>query len=609
MTRNFHPRSLQGRTFIYTILPTFVLLLTLSFVGFVLVRDILINQWGEAAVSWLERSAQMIDAKLQEPKKLLLMLQNGDDSAVNRRFVVHVIDQIKDLEGVADVIVEWPDQFTGGSLDDTQSDGQLSNRFGRFQLSRFDVSSPKYDDRVHNQTISLVSEFKGVNDDTVGNIEVIISFATLLDHVINTSWWKTNKAYLLDDSNEVLFTSGDLTDLEDNFPMRLYGTMSKLEQDTIQALSKSNSGTVLGPGTPPEEISGFYRLSQAPWTLVVTAPGKKVLEPIIQFRRYYIMSLAACICSILIFIRVSMNKVTESIKQVSRASNDLASGRFGPPLEVTTKDEVGELTANFNKMTSQLKQRLELKKNIDLAREVQQNLLPQKGLTVKGVEISGTTLYCDETGGDYFDILQRDEEDGKVCVVVGDVVGHGVGAALLMTTVRALVRSSFRQSTTPEIMMDNVNRLLYQDTEASGSFVTLFYFEVDQLSRTLHWIRAGHDPALILNCETAAFSELKGEGVALGVDPRLMFTCNETVLEIDPQLILIGSDGVFEATNESGKQFGKNRVQKLLADTRTLNPEKIINRLIDDIQSYTNGAPLADDVTLVVLKIEGVSGH
>ena len=604
-----HPRSLQQRTFIYTILPTFVLLLALSFVGFVLVRDILVNQWGEVAVSRLERSARLIDDMLEEPKKLLLMLQNGDDSIVSSRFVNHIINQIKDLEGVNEVIVEWPETLIADTGSNATRDGVSSHRPGRFQLSRFDISSPRYDRRVNNQTISLVSEFTGMNDTTAGRIEVKLSFATLLDHVVNAPWWKGNKAFLLDGSYNVLITTGEEIGLEDNYPMRMYGTMNKLEKDTLQAIQESSSGTVLGPGSPPEEISGFYHLSQAPWTLVVTATGEKVLKPIIKFRTYYILSLAGCICLILIFIRLSMNRVTASIKQLSQASNDLASGRFGPPLEATTQDEVGELTANFNRMTRQLKQRLELKKNIDLAREVQQNLLPQKGLKTKGIEICGKTRYCDETGGDYFDILQLDGNDRKVGVVVGDVVGHGVGAALLMTTVRALVRSSFNRSDSPDMIMEDVNRLLCQDTAASGSFVTLFYFEIDPSStKVLRWVRAGHEPALRILCETGAISELRGGGIALGIDPDFGFTCNETDLENGPQLILICSDGVFEALNRSGEQFGKNRVEELLAATRDQQPETIIDSIIDSIQSFTDGVSFSDDLTLVIIKVQGGSG-
>lgn len=597
------PKSLQQRTLLYAILPTFILLITLSLIGFLFVRNVLITQWGETIVSRLERSADLIEAKLIEPKKLLMLLQNGDNSPVNRQMINKVASQIKAFDIVEDVIVDWPEPTTSTNSLSKASEVLPDYRGRRFQLRRFDISSPRYDDRVNNRTLSLISEFKGMNDETVGNIEVIISFDDLLDHVVNASWWTTNKAYLLDGSYNVLITTGEQSDLEDNYPMRRYGTVNELEQITLQAIEDEASGTVLGPGIPPEEISGFYHLNQVPWTLVVTAPGKKVLKPIITFLRFYMISLALCIVLILIFMRLSMNRVTKGIKQVSEASNDLASGNFGPPLEVITHDEVGELTENFNKMSCQLKQRLELKKNIDLAREVQQSLLPKKGLQSDGIDISGTTLYCDETGGDYFDILESVEHQGRIGVVVGDVVGHGVGAALLMTTVRALVRSSFQQSSTPEQMMNSVNRLLFQDTEASGSFVTLFYIELDQPAKSLRWVRAGHDPAFLINSSTGEFVELKGEGVALGVDPDWHISCNELPVAEEPHMVVICSDGIFEATNEAGEPFGKQRVYEMLPGLTELDSEKAVNRIIGEIQSFVKAATLDDDITVAVLSL------
>ena len=607
----FQPTSLQQRTLLYTILPTFVLLIALSLVEFLFVRTVLIDQWGETIVSRLARSADQIENKLQEPKKLLSLLQNDENRLPDRQLINKIADQIRKFESVEDVIIEWPDgdaiiEWPDGygprGIANTPYDVLPDLRGRRFQLARFDISSPKYDERVKHRAISLISEFKGMDDETVGTIEVIVSFDDLLDPVVNASWWKTNKAYLLDGSYNVLITTGDNTDLEDNYPMRGYGTINEFEKATLEAMESNHSGTVLGPGIPPEEVSGFYRLAQVPWTLVVTAPGSKVLGPIIVLLRYYLILLIIIIALILVFMRIAMNRVTEGIKQVSHASNDLASGVFGPPLEVTTRDEIGELTENFNQMARQLRHRLELKENIDLAREVQQSLLPQKGLKINGFDISGATMYCDETGGDYFDILESDREKDKIGVVVGDVVGHGVGAALLMTTVRALVRSSFQQSGPLEDRMSDVNRLLYQDTAPANNFVTLFYLELEQTARSMRWVRAGHDPALVINCRTREISELAGEGVALGVDLDWNFSCNALPLSEDPQIILICSDGVFEATNESGESFGKPRVYKLLDSIADLDSEKAVNRIIGEIQSFVKAASLDDDITVVVMR-------
>jgi sigma-B regulation protein RsbU (phosphoserine phosphatase) len=596
------PKSLQQRTLLFTILPTFILLISLSLVEFLFVRNVLINQWGETIVSRLARSADQIENKLQEPKKLLSLLQNDENQSPNRQLINKIADQIRKLEIVEDVIIEWPDRSVSTGVSNTPYEVLPDQASRRFRFGQFGISSPRYDERVKYRTISLISEFKGIDDETVGTIEVIVSFDDLLEPVVKATWWKTNKAYMLDGSYNVLITTGDNTDLEDNYPMRGYGTVNEFEKATLEAIESNHSGTVLGPGIPPEEVSGFYRLAQVPWTLVVTAPGSKVLGPIINLLRYYLILLVICIALILVFMRIAMNRVTEGIKQVSRASNDLANGIFGPPLEVATRDEIGELTDNFNKMARQLRQRLELKENMDLAREVQQSLLPQKGVTLNGFDISGATMYCDGTGGDYFDILESDKDKNKIGVVVGDVVGHGVGAALLMTTVRALVRSIFQQPGRLEDRMNDVNRLLFQDTSATSNFVTLFYLELDQEAHSLRWVRAGHDPALVINCRTREITELMGEGVALGADLDWKFSCNELPLSEDPQVILICSDGVFEATDESGESFGKPRVYELLDSISEVESERAVNRIIGEIQSFVRAESLEDDITVVVVK-------
>ena len=243
----------------------------------------------------------------------------------------------------------------------------------------------------------------------------------------------------------VLANTSVESNLKKNSLLQAFGSADDLERDTLLAMKKDAFGTVFGYGSPPEEISGFYRLTEAPWTMVVIAPGEEILQPVIRFKLLYILSLTIGIFIILLIIRGTTSRLTGRIKQISDAANTLARGSFGSPLLVTSHDEVGELTKNFNKMTKQLKHRLSLKEAMDIAREVQQNLLPHDIVSLKEIVACGRILYCNETGGDYFDILRFSGNEQKVGVVVGDVVGHGIGAALLMTTVRALLRCRLAQ--------------------------------------------------------------------------------------------------------------------------------------------------------------------
>jgi sigma-B regulation protein RsbU (phosphoserine phosphatase) len=598
----FQPRSLQQRTLFFILAPTLLLLISLSVGGFVFVRDILLSQWGETAVVRLQRTAHLIDMELRKPKDLLLLLQSSDDTEANRQVFTRILSQIKEIEGVIGVHVEWPKD---NGIERTVVRKGMERAMGMmhgYSMDQFEISSPRYDSQLNNRTVSLISEFHDIDEKTIGRVEVIISFDKLIDQIINAPWWKSNKAYLVDDEGNVLANTALEPDLEDYFPLRAFGTVNDLERKTLDAMKEKNFGTVFGAGSPPEEISGFYHLTEAPWTMVIIAPGEKVLQPIIRFKLFYIVTLTSCILLILFIIRQATNTLTTRIKEVSAAADDLAKGNFGPPLAITSRDEVGELTRSFNKMTSQLRHRQAMKAAINVAREVQQNLLPRKSFSADGVVAGGQILYCDETGGDYFDIIRFPSNERKVSVVVGDVVGHGIGAALLMTTVRALLRCRVFLPGRLDQIMNDVNRLLYRDTSKSGNFVTLFYLEVDRMQDTVRWVRGGHDPAIVYSPARREFSELKGNGLALGVDEEWSFEYNELPVPDEEQLILIGSDGAWEVENRSGEQFGKERLKQLLAENSSLQPDEILQAIIEAIGIFRGETPQNDDITLVIVK-------
>jgi sigma-B regulation protein RsbU (phosphoserine phosphatase) len=598
----FQPRSLQQRTLFFILAPTLLLLISLSVGGFVFVRDILLSQWGETAVVRLQRTAHLIDMELRKPKDLLLLLQSSDDTEANRQVFTRILSQIKEIEGVIGVHVEWPKD---NGIERTVVRKGMERAMGMmhgYSMDQFEISSPRYDSKLNNRTVSLISEFHDIDEKTIGRVEVIISFDKLIDQIINAPWWKSNKAYLVDDEGNVLANTALEPDLEDYFPLRAFGTVNDLERKTLDAMKEKNFGTVFGAGSPPEEISGFYHLTEAPWTMVIIAPGEKVLQPIIRFKLFYIVTLTSCILLILFIIRQATNTLTTRIKEVSAAADDLAKGNFGPPLAITSRDEVGELTRSFNKMTSQLRHRQAMKAAINVAREVQQNLLPRNSYSAEGIVAGGMSLYCDETGGDYFDIIKFPDNKQKVSVVVGDVVGHGIGAALLMTTVRALLRCRVFLPGRLDQIMNDVNRLLYRDTSKSGNFVTLFYLEVDRMQDTVRWVRGGHDPAIVYSPARREFSELKGNGLALGVDEEWSFEYNELPVPEEEQLILIGSDGAWEVENRSGEQFGKERLKQLLAENSSLQPDEILQAIIEAIGIFRGETPQNDDITLVIVK-------
>jgi sigma-B regulation protein RsbU (phosphoserine phosphatase) len=299
---------------------------------------------------------------------------------------------------------------------------------------------------------------------------------------------------------------------------------------------------------------------------------------------------------------VSKN-LTIPFAEIIQTLREVRNGRFDKKVQVTTNDEIGYTGDVINEMTEGLKERERMQISLDLAMEVQQNLLPRKNPRLEGLDISGTSCYCEETGGDYFDYLLTAEADQKkICVVVGDVADHGIPAALLMTTARAFLRQRTSRSGELDQVVADVNRQLSRDVEDSGRFMTLFICEIDRRNQILHWVNAGHDPAMIYDRQSDEFEELTGGALPLGVSEAAAYQNFDR--EIKPgQLIIIGTDGIWEAQNPQGAMFGKQRFKDIIRRHADQPAEKIIQAVIAQVDDFRCPLHKTDDVTLVVVKL------
>ena len=590
-------KTLQQRISLFVLMPVFLILVSMGWASFVMVHNALLLQWSETAIAKLQRSSHMIDMRLSKAKDLFLMF--NDDEGQTLEIQMFIINQLEKMEGVVEVSYEFPPSL------------QRSTNHGKMQgiktmgmhvkiLDNFQLSLPRYNASLHGDTISLSANFIDENKKIIGQIEVVLSFEDLIDQISKTNWWINNKVFLISNKGEILISTLQTKGLDKK--REKFAENDLLEKRTLEALNKNRYGTLFGQGSPPKEISGYYHLNEAQWSLVLISPGKQVLNTILNFRLYYFIVGFLSIIGVILFIRISIISTTNAIKKVSDAAKKLADGTFSEQLPVLTKDEVGNLTYNFNKMTKQLKERTQLKAAMNIAKEVQQSMLPPTNVTYKNIEISGRSLYCDETGGDFFDIIEFPDSPEKICVAVGDVVGHGVGAALLMATTRALLRGRVTQGGSLSEAINDVNRLLCLDSQDTGSFVTMFVFMVDIKKKELRWIRAGHDPAMVYHPDKNSFIELYGDGLVLGLDENWCYTENIYSNLQEGTVLLIGTDGIWEAENKSGERFGKKRVEKVLQQESSLSSEEIINKIISEIEEFREGAKQMDDITSLILK-------
>jgi serine phosphatase RsbU (regulator of sigma subunit) len=246
-----------------------------------------------------------------------------------------------------------------------------------------------------------------------------------------------------------------------------------------------------------------------------------------------------------------------------------------------------------------------LRKSLALANEIQRNLLPQTEPASRYLDIASKSIYCSATGGDYYDFLDPPEDGNhRLGVVVGDVTGHGIEAALLMTTARALLRSRSAQPGSMAQILTDVNRHLTLDLQDSGRFMTLFYLMIDPLEGRLQWVRSGHDPAIYYDPARDEFEELRGNGIALGVDPQWSFQEYEKAFTLDGQIIFMGTDGIWETRSPRGKMFGRQSVYKIIREHAAANAADIVAAVIDALDRFRGSSDPEDDVTLVVVKLK-----
>ena len=267
----------------------------------------------------------------------------------------------------------------------------------------------------------------------------------------------------------------------------------------------------------------------------------------------------------------------------------------------TLRGDQGKVIGNMAFVTDMT----EHKKALALAGEVQKSLLPHSKPDVHGLDVAGRNVSCDEIGGDYFDFLwRRENPDGPFSVVVGDITGHGVDSALLMTSARAFLRMRASKPGTIYDIVNAMNSHLTQDVFETGRFMTLFYLTVDPQKDRIDWVRAGHDPALLYDPRQDTFEELMGTGMALGINDAFKYPENRHEGIANGQIIAIGTDGIWEAFNKQGAMFGKNRFKEIIRRNAAAGADDILNAVYNEINQFTKGHKTEDDITLVIIKIK-----
>ncbi len=301
--------------------------------------------------------------------------------------------------------------------------------------------------------------------------------------------------------------------------------------------------------------------------------------------------------------------MTSAIKALHSGAKRIAAGDLEAKTKIPNEDELGDLALAFNEMTSAVKRgreeaiaREKLERELKVAREIQERLLPHIMPEVPGFEISGTSLPSQQVSGDYFDFL--DMESGRVGIAIADVSGKGIPAALLMANLQASLHGQAVETGEASKVVGKINDLLARSTDAF-MFATFFYGVLDRQASSFTYTNAGHNPPFVFH-QDGTFERLDPSGILIGFMAKQEY--RQRTLALEPgDVVVLFTDGITEAVHPGAptaelKYFGEERLVDVIRDHLALGAGEIQSAILGALVSHMGGAAASDDITLVVIK-------
>jgi serine phosphatase RsbU (regulator of sigma subunit) len=298
-------------------------------------------------------------------------------------------------------------------------------------------------------------------------------------------------------------------------------------------------------------------------------------------------------------------RMTRNLNTLAGGVDRIAKGDLGTRVAVRSRDEFGRLAQAFNRMAEDLAahekslvERERLRRELELCRQIQSDMLPKNPLRLGVAEIRGVSIPAREVGGDFFNYFVLDS--GEIALLVGDVSGKGVGAALLMANVQATLRA--RLPVDPDLvrLCDAIDRELERSTPREV-YLTLFVGLLDPRAQTLRYVNAGHNPQYLIRAD-GTLEKLSSTGMPLGLFAGHGYA-ERAVTLADGDLLFFYTDGTTEAENKAGEMFGPQRLEPLLRESGGRDIDTLLAYLEEAVREFRGGAEPSDDATMMALRV------
>lgn len=330
----------------------------------------------------------------------------------------------------------------------------------------------------------------------------------------------------------------------------------------------------------------------------------------------WLILIGGSVIAVLLSLGINYFLINRPVRHLQRGALELAAGQLGHTIDLHTHDELDDLADTFNQMSTRLetlyRERAEqerIQRELEIAHNVQQALFPAQLPQITGLEIAAMCQPHRETSGDFYDLL--DLGQGQLGVVVGDVSGKSIPAAMVMVAAQSIIRAEVQDLATPEHVLTQSNTLLHRNIPR-GMFVAASYARFDVAARRMVWANAGqvyplllHRAALTNGNKAAKFLETTGEAFPLGIDSKVQYAGHSLNL-LPGDMVLFYTDGVIEAMDSAATLYGFERLEMLLnALEPDFSPRQLIEAILEDITTFVGPAEQHDDITLVAIKVIG----
>lgn len=488
------------------------------------------------------------------------------------------------------------------------------------ELDRAVWSNPYYDEGGGNimmatYSVPLHASFDGKRK-VVGIVTADISLSWLQDIVSSIKIANTGYGFLISKDGRIITypdkkfvmneTIFDIAEAANDLKLRGIG----------KRMINGESGFVLSRNilTGKSCWLAYAPLPATGWSLGVVFPQDELMADIIKLNGVVLFIGIAGFLFLLIIIIMISRSITMPIRTLHKATKDIAKGNLGFELpHIKRGNEVGELAESFLYMRGALKQYIKeltetttakerIESELRIAHDIQLSLVPKIFPPYPDrteFDIYAALEPAKEVGGDFYDFFFVD--DTHFCVVIGDVVGKGVPAALLMAVVKTLIKTYAIETKNPSLTLTKVNKEIYTDS-ASCMFVSIFIGIFDIGTGKFLYSNAGHNPPVSIKKGEDPIYVGNADAIAVGLDENTIYQ-DGTILLSKGDMLCMYTDGVTEALDEKKEQFSEERLLSVLKDTKSGHLKNIVGGILKNIRSFAGRHAQSDDITVLLLKI------